>query len=319
MPVEQASHKIKIRFALFANKYIYFKEKYLRRNWQYKTEILENKIENVGIVIVNYNTRDLLTILLFSIFKNLSIDRISKIIIVDNNSQDGSKILLKNLNNNPLIKVVNNRNQQYHGPALNQGIALLNKIRKREKPFRFIWILDSDVIILKKNILKDAIDFMINKNAAVIGQFQYDHSNLGDPHVSSILIDPEKVWNRQIHPFTNNGMPTVLFYKDIRKHEMKIYDFPFRSNNYILHIGRGTLMQIFKNQEKINQHFQWSNTHNDYHFHGTKKGGEIMQQIQKLASSKIGEFTTSNICNIISNDKSYSIEFEKILKAFNIY
>lgn len=319
MAIEQFTHKIKIRFPLFANKYILFKEKYIRQNWQSKTERLNNKIENVGIVIVNYNTRDLLTLLLFSIFNNLGIDRISKIIIVDNDSQDGSKVLLENLNANPLIEVISNRSQQYHGPALNQGIALLNKLRKKVNQFRYIWILDSDVVILKKNILKDAIDFMVNKNAAVIGQFQYDNSNLGDPHVSSILIDPAKVWNRQIHPFTNNGMPSVLFYKDIRKHEMKICDFPFRSNNYLLHIGRGTLMQIFKNQEKNNQHFQWANTHHDNHFHGNKKGGEIIQEIQKLASSKIGEFTTSNICNIISNDKNYSIDFEKILKNLNVY
>ena len=48
-------------------------EKRFRKNWK-NTEPNSNiSTDNVAVVIVNYNTKELLTLLLFSIYKNLGI------------------------------------------------------------------------------------------------------------------------------------------------------------------------------------------------------------------------------------------------------
>mgnify|MGYP002640186401 CR=1 FL=1 len=293
-------------------------EKRFRKNWK-NTEPNSNiSTDNVAVVIVNYNTKELLTLLLFSIYKNLGIEQIAKIVIVDNNSNDGSVELLRTLDSKGIVHLISNKSQKYHGPALNQGIEYLNKNKNFfAKPFRYIWILDSDVIILKNNVIHEAVRFMKKTNASVIGQFQFNTSEEGDPHVSSILIDPVKVWNRQIHPFTENGMPTILFYKDIRKHELKIIDFPFRSENYIIHLGEGTLMQIFNNNNSENKQYKWASLHHKHHYGGNKFGESLLNEVYQLFIAETVELTDSNVINTLESTKDISIKFNEILLKNN--
>ena len=307
--------KIATKYISYKTKYLNFKEKYNRKNWNTYDIYQGNDNKNVAIVIVNYNTMELIALLLFSIYRNLGVENISKIVIIDNNSTDGSKELLKKLEDNNLISFINNKKQKYHGPALNQGIVyLLNHKKRIKKPFRYILILDSDVIILKNEILNDAVSFMKSQNAAVVGQFQYDYSETGDPHVSSILIDPSKVWNRKIHPFTNNGMPTIKLYNEIRKNELRICDFPFRSKNYLLHLGESTLNQIYINDIRNNQYFSWASNYHNHHFHGNKKGAEILQEIRTLFIAEVGEITTDNLVNVLLLKKNLSKQFNEIIE-----
>ncbi len=306
-------------FTLFNKICSIYKEKYLRKNWIKETPNSKNEHENIAIVIVNYNTIDLLTLLLFSIFKNLGVKRISKIVIVDNNSLDGSKELLKELENQKLISLICNRKQKYHGPALNQGIKYLqNHAKEIENQYKYIWILDSDVVVLKQNTINDALLFISAQKAAVKGQFQYDNSELGDPHVSSIILDPLLVWKRNIFPFINHGFPPKLFYKSIRKKGIKICDFPFRSQNYLLHFGEGTLKQIFEDNLSENQYSEWASIHHNYHFHGNPKGSQINDEVNKLMIKTIGKLTVENISKVFSAKNSMSDDFKLILEKLEI-
>ena len=288
------------------------KERYFRNNWHEETNpALGN--DNVAIVIVNFNTIELISLLLFSIFRNHGTERIAKIVVVDNNSQDGSQALLKALEKEDLISLICNKKQKYHGPALNQGLKYLLQHKKEiKKPFKYIWILDSDVIILNRNTIKDSISFISSHKAAVVGEFQSDGTYLGNPHVSSILIDPSLVWNRNNYAFINDGYPSSLFYKGIRKNGMEICDFPYRSNNNLLHLGMGTLTQIFKNDFSTNQYFKWAEIYHNYHFHGNKNGAMILEAIRKLFISEVDEFTKENICRILLLEQSLHDKFDSI-------
>lgn len=100
----------------------------------------EDKMD-VSFIIVNYNTKDLTSKAIESIYKfvkNLSFE----IILIDNNSQDGSPADLKK--KYPTIKLVQNNENLGFGRANNQGM----KIAKG----RFLFLFNSDAYFIDNSI-----------------------------------------------------------------------------------------------------------------------------------------------------------------------
>jgi len=104
---------------------------------------------DLSIIIVNYNTKELLLDCLGSIKKNTK--KISyEIILVDNASTDGSIEILRRLKS-PDVKIVLNRQNLGFSKANNQGI----KIAKG----RYVLLLNSDTKV-QDGILDEMIEYM---------------------------------------------------------------------------------------------------------------------------------------------------------------
>ena len=111
-----------------------------------------------SIIIINYNTKELIRDCLNSIFLSCGQGDF-EIIVVDNNSGDGSADML-NSDFSHKIKLIANKNNIGFGPANNQGA----KIAKGE----YLFFLNSDTVI-KENILTPIKEFFIlNPMAGVI-------------------------------------------------------------------------------------------------------------------------------------------------------
>lgn len=113
---------------------------------------------DIDIIIVNYNTKILLKQCIESLYKNTSVTTFN-IIVVDNNSSDGSVEMLEA--NFPEITLLLNRMNSGFAKANNQGIKISHS--------RYILLLNSDTIILPSAI--DTMkDFMVNHpQAGIIG------------------------------------------------------------------------------------------------------------------------------------------------------
>lgn len=102
----------------------------------------------LSIVIVSYNTKDLLKDCIESIYKN-SKDLSFEIIVVDNNSSDGSADLVSN-NFKDVILIKNSQNL---------GFSKANNIGIKKTSGDFILFLNSDTLV-KENTLRHMLDFM---------------------------------------------------------------------------------------------------------------------------------------------------------------
>lgn len=90
----------------------------------------------LSIIIVNWNTKELLGNCLDSIAKN--IDGISKeIFVVDNNSTDGSPVFVKE--NYPYVNLIKN--------AENLGFSKANNMALRKAAGKYIILLNSDTVV----------------------------------------------------------------------------------------------------------------------------------------------------------------------------
>lgn len=98
---------------------------------------------DLSIIILSYNTKDLLTRCLDSVFQSLINAQFSfEVIVVDNASRDGSRDIL-NKKYTQVIKIFNNGNVGY-GRANNQGI-------QRAKG-TYILLINSDIQVIGRSI-----------------------------------------------------------------------------------------------------------------------------------------------------------------------
>ena len=102
---------------------------------------------DVTIIIVNYNTANLLRQCLESIYRHTE-DIDFEVIVSDNNSKDGSIELLKE--NFPQVRLIENKR--------NLGFGAANNVALKEATGKYILYLNSDTILLN-NAVKEFYDY----------------------------------------------------------------------------------------------------------------------------------------------------------------
>jgi len=107
----------------------------------------------VSIIIPNYNKKTYLKKCLISVFKQSYLN--IEVIVVDNNSSDGSYEFLREYNN---IKIIRNSKNELFAKSLNKGI----KVSKGE----YILCLNNDVI-LKEDFLEMLMNNVDNSNEKI--------------------------------------------------------------------------------------------------------------------------------------------------------
>ncbi len=115
-------------------------------------------ITEVSVVVVNWNTQDILRDCLISIYEQCGeIDL--EVIVIDNASTDGSVEMVKK--DFPQVTLIENSQNRGFAAANNQGIAISKG--------RYVLLLNSDTVVLDNAIAKTAAFADSHPEAAVVG------------------------------------------------------------------------------------------------------------------------------------------------------
>lgn len=140
----------------------------------------------VSVILVNYNTRALTIQCLQSIYDH-TIGFDFEVIVVDNNSKDGSQLEIKKTF--PQVLVLEN--------AENVGFGRANNIGAQHAKGKYLFFLNTDTILLN-NALKMFVDFMDENSSIALGG------------VGSILLDEKNQPTHSSGSFPNKWAP-ILF------------------------------------------------------------------------------------------------------------
>lgn len=232
--------------------------------------------QTTAIVTVNYNTCKLILQLIWSLYHTIQSKNFAKIVVVDNNSSDGSQDFLRALAKENLIDYRENSENLYHGPALNQAFDYLSMTQKKSPTgnINAVWVLDSDCVVVHPKTLVHALSVMNETHAALVGQRVNDVWNNGKFGLHSLLVDPAKVWRDPISPFEEHGQPSDRLQESCLQAGLPLAPFDFTREGYVIHLGRSTLAAIAQKNEVNNTYFQWAREHSQPHFAGepTAKG-----------------------------------------------
>jgi glycosyltransferase involved in cell wall biosynthesis len=291
---------------------------WLRRDWPDRNAPRPQSAK-VAIVVVNYNTGKLLSQLLFSIFRVLDRRQIGRVVLVDNASTDDSGPILRSLRDAGLVDVLFNPVQRYHGPALNQAMDHLATEHKRAPPaappFGYVWILDSDTVVIRPEAIEHPVEALMKSGAGIAGESQPCRGlPEGYAHISSLLLDPRKVWRRGIVPFENRGAPARAFQRSLRSRGVPICDFPYRSSDYVLHLGRGTLRQIKESGDNANRYYGWGSNHCESHYHGNPRGPAMHQNFLRVFNAEVPDLTPEALTSACQREErvSASVFFQDV-------
>ncbi len=241
--------------------------------------------------------------LIFSLYRILGKDAFEKILVIDNGSNDGSLSMLLDMEKNNLIELLVNERDQYHGPALNQAFSYLAAQRAKEGrlPVKdYVWILDSDTIILRKDSLQKALSYLVTSKSAIVGECGFKNERKLDANLWSLLVDPQVVWQPSMPLFTNGGAPSVLIQQTLRKRGIEIGHFPFMIDALVFHFGSGTVLTALAHK-KMSSHI-WYKWAKHWAPLGLRKNYDaeqdhIYRQFLRLFHSQCPVFDTTSLIN----------------------
>jgi glycosyltransferase involved in cell wall biosynthesis len=284
-----------------------------RKNWPTRTNKTISPTR-VAIVTVNYNTKELLARLIFSLrrFVNQEVV-IGPIVVVDNNSKDGSVEMITELTQKGIIFSILNKRQAYHGPGLNQGMELLRMRAASGEPefaeIDYVFIVDSDVFICRNEVFSDAIKAMQAARSPLSGEF-FACEDLpgGYAHVSSMLFDPATTWRRGFLPFEEHGVPALEFQRTITDNGLIRFDFPYRSHFYLIHLWSGTLKVICSSNESNNKYFEWATTDIPSRASMDDKEKYIIAEFEECYRRFVPTFDISAVVEACSSNKEIHLK-----------
>jgi glycosyltransferase involved in cell wall biosynthesis len=212
---------------------------------------------------------------------------VGPIVVVDNNSTDGSAQWIRLLGDSGVVEPILNRRQRYHGPGLNQGLEYLRKNARNGRPgfadIDYVFLADSDVFICRGEVFLHAIRAMKAVHSALAGEFVANENiRGGEAHVSSLIFDPSVLWRRGFHPFEQHGVPELEFQRTVVGHRLVRLDFPFRRNLYLIHLWNATMKAICSANERDNKYFNWASANLAAKSSLNEKAEYILDEFEQL-------------------------------------
>lgn len=157
------------------------------------------------------------------------------LILIDNNSQDGSTDWAGRQRGKHTQVLINNHNIG-HGPALHQGIM--------QAKTRYVFTFDSDVVFNRGGFLEK----MQEQKIYAIGWLRFvNHNGVSSKSKNAVWLCPyihpyAALYDRKIYltlaPFNHKGAPCVANMHDAKKKEIQVASFPIE--NYVTHLVAGT-------------------------------------------------------------------------------
>jgi len=249
----------------------------------------------VSVVTVNHNTGPLVARLVYSLCRVLD-DRLAAIVVVDNSSTDGSRALLAPLAAAGVIDLVAHDHRPYHGPGLNRGVSYLARARAEGRiATDLVWVLDSDVVVLRPDALAASVAALRAAGGAMLGQQQaYDQPRPRldrYAHPAALLFDPAVVWRHSVPAFLEDGAPAVMMQHVVRRRGGVVVDFPYFADGYLLHLGAGTLGALVRDGRVDNRYHDWAIGHGDTHYHGNPDGPVVHAAAEAAFLGAVPELT----------------------------
>lgn len=185
-----------------------------------------------AFVTVNFSTSRWLALSLLSLSEQESLGCINDIVIVDNGSRDGGRLLIRELATKiPRITLIENNHLLSHARGMRLGIKKLDTLNSRAN---VILSVDTDVIFLRPDTLGE-LSRIFEQGAAFAGEMRHGIFEIPEAQASFIAVRRDVYARKQIAPWVNHGSPSYWMQKASAMPDCRYLTFPaiVRAMRYI--------------------------------------------------------------------------------------
>ncbi len=242
----------------------------------------------VSLLSVSFNTRELTKLMLLSLADQAWAAELHRIVLVDNRSQDGSGAWLNGLARATRVEVFHNVGPTSHGFGLRYAVEALAKSEAHlplESRTNLLLVVDTDIVFLRPDTLDlCSRELMANDDAGALGELQFD---LGEPyaHPCCLFVRSDAFSDARVWPFVDHGAPALWLQRSLRCTGRPVLDFPLRSEDHIVHRGRGSIAAV----NRLGLDDVYANVRNDAHFHGNPRGEALWAEVETRHAKHLGE------------------------------
>jgi transposase len=144
-----------------------------------------------------------------------------------------------------------------HGPATNQALSWL--AGRPGRLAQWVWVLDSDCVVARPDVLSKALSTIEGGDPALVGEPGWDRwhhcQTLG---LYSLLLRPARVWLPALKPFATGGNPIHDLLASAAAARLAKASFRFTADGYGIHRGRGSLAAVVERNERSNPLYEWA-------------------------------------------------------------
>jgi Glycosyl transferase family 2 len=249
----------------------------------------------LAIVTVNFSTTRWLKLMLLTLAGQEALDRVTDIVIVDNDSRDGGAAFVRKLGQRiERVRVVENRHFLCHARGMRLGIGQLDVGGSQAN---VILALDTDVVFLRPDTLTSTLAHFA-QGAALVGEMRdwvYDEP---EAQASFVAFRRDVYARRETAPWVNHGAPSYWMQKSIRRAGHRVVDFQTYQAGYALHRGRAGVRAA--GRFRPSSSYASVQDHNP-HFMGVPGGEELWQRVEDRWRQYLEPEAESALLDLLSN------------------
>jgi Glycosyl transferase family 2 len=195
-----------------------------------------------GLITVNFSTTTYLKLMLLTLVEQRELSRISRIVLVDNDSRDGGKRFCRRLASAcPKVHTVKNRFWVNHARGLRSGVAALARVEEGTPAAarsNVLLVCDTDIIFRNADTLRDLAHTLEASGAAFCGELRHGLYEYPEAQASFFALRRDAYQRPDVAPFVHHGAPAYWTQRSLWKARLPVTDFPSNRDGYILHRGR---------------------------------------------------------------------------------
>ena len=255
-----------------------------------------------ALLTVNYSTTPYLKLMLRTLVEQKDLDLLTRVVVCDNNSQDGEKEFLRELvGNSRRVEIIERRLWTDHAPGMRGALRELDRSENDlalEQRSNILLFMDTDVIFLRKDTLTDLARVFVDGTMAFAGELRHHLYSRPEAQASFLAVRRDWAARKDISPWVNHSSPTWWLQRDIWRRGGIGVDFRSNHDGYVLHKGRSGVAAAL-------EHAPWSGhaaaTSNVPHFMGVPNGAAIWAAKEEEYSEWMEEEAEPELVRLLSS------------------
>ncbi len=238
-----------------------------------------------ALLTVNFSTTRYLKLMLLTLIEQEELTRLSRIVIVDNDSRDGGRRFLRRLSAQvDKVALVENDFFPSHARGMRLGVDWLRRndtgdpMNERSNVLLFC---DTDVVFRRSDTLRAVAARFSENGAGFVGELRHGIYPIPEAQASFIAVRRDIYDRPDVTPMVHHGAPAYPMQESLHQNGVEVSDFPSNFGGYILHRGR-TGVAATRTYRPFDAHAT-ARTHNP-HFMGVPGGAAIFEAFERKYS-----------------------------------